>query len=136
MSLFFFFNDTATTWIYTYGHTLSLHDALPICGRKGKADEGWSGSQRACPVRAVRAGEGAAHADRSCTAARHAEIERLQPHPNATGPRLHLRNPQARRVLSVAPPARAGQPHRRTSEQRRVGKESARTGIMGWWAVT
>src|SRR3546814_12601789 len=27
----FFFNDTATTEIYTYGHTLSLHDALPIC---------------------------------------------------------------------------------------------------------
>src|SRR3989337_3209817 len=29
--LFFFFNDTATTEIYT----LSLHDALPICGRSG-----------------------------------------------------------------------------------------------------
>src|SRR5574337_1121227 len=28
-SYFFFFNDTATTEIYT----LSLHDALPICGR-------------------------------------------------------------------------------------------------------
>src|SRR3546814_15255440 len=27
----FFFNDTATTEIYTYVHTLSLHDALPIC---------------------------------------------------------------------------------------------------------
>src|SRR3546814_791917 len=27
---FFFFNDTAPTEIYTYGHTLSLHDALPI----------------------------------------------------------------------------------------------------------
>src|SRR5213075_3604010 len=33
--LFFFFNDTATTEIYTTRHTLSLHDALPIstlCG--------------------------------------------------------------------------------------------------------
>src|SRR3546814_11660458 len=29
--MFFFFKDTATTEIYTYGHTLSLHDALPIC---------------------------------------------------------------------------------------------------------
>src|SRR3546814_1537547 len=29
-STFFFFNDTATTEIYTYFHTLSLHDALPI----------------------------------------------------------------------------------------------------------
>src|SRR3546814_14995499 len=26
----FCFNETATTEIYTYGHTLSLHDALPI----------------------------------------------------------------------------------------------------------
>src|SRR3546814_12050786 len=30
---FFFFNYTATTGIYTYGHTRSLHDALPICCR-------------------------------------------------------------------------------------------------------
>src|SRR2546422_6334474 len=29
LSIFFFFNDTATTEIYT----LSLHDALPICRR-------------------------------------------------------------------------------------------------------
>src|SRR3546814_7894658 len=28
--LTFFFNDPATTVIYTYGHTLSLHDSLPI----------------------------------------------------------------------------------------------------------
>src|SRR2546430_13377672 len=36
--LFFFFNDTATTEIYT----LSLHDALPICGkaRSCRADAG------------------------------------------------------------------------------------------------
>src|SRR2546430_12638991 len=32
MSLFFFFNDTATTEIYT----LSLHDALPISYRSGR----------------------------------------------------------------------------------------------------
>src|SRR5688572_32127630 len=30
--MFFFFKDTATTGIYT----LSLHDALPICGRTGR----------------------------------------------------------------------------------------------------
>jgi hypothetical protein len=29
---FFFFNDTATTEIYTWYDTLSLHDALPIPG--------------------------------------------------------------------------------------------------------
>src|SRR5210317_389849 len=28
--IFFFFNDTATTEIYTLSYTLSLHDALPI----------------------------------------------------------------------------------------------------------
>src|SRR3546814_4526946 len=31
--LYFFFHDTATTEIYTYCHTLSLHDALPILAR-------------------------------------------------------------------------------------------------------
>src|SRR2546422_9485232 len=35
-SFFFFFNDTATTEIYT----LSLHDALPISGHVGRASEG------------------------------------------------------------------------------------------------
>src|SRR3712207_7074315 len=37
LSIFFFFNDTATTEIYT----LSLHDALPIsgCGRKWRAGQ-------------------------------------------------------------------------------------------------
>src|SRR3546814_17464404 len=33
--LIFFFNDTATTEIYTYWHTLSLHDALPISALSG-----------------------------------------------------------------------------------------------------
>src|SRR3546814_6625269 len=28
--VYFFVNDTATTEIYPYSHTLSLHDALPI----------------------------------------------------------------------------------------------------------
>src|SRR3546814_11385692 len=32
---FFFFNETATTEIYTYFHTLPLHDALPILLRPG-----------------------------------------------------------------------------------------------------
>src|SRR5256885_11401839 len=35
--VFFFFNDTATTEIYT----LSLHDALPISGGKGDAAFAW-----------------------------------------------------------------------------------------------
>src|SRR3546814_15620220 len=32
--LYFFFNCTATTEIYTYRHTLSLHDAAPSWGRE------------------------------------------------------------------------------------------------------
>ena len=37
---FFFFNDTATTEIYTRFYTLSLHDALPICVVITNAAEG------------------------------------------------------------------------------------------------
>src|SRR3546814_14014815 len=41
LSLFFFvFNDTSTTESYTYGHTLSLHDALPISIRCTRARAG------------------------------------------------------------------------------------------------
>src|SRR3712207_8603806 len=36
MIMFFFFNDTATTEIYT----LSLHDALPICARRSTTTSG------------------------------------------------------------------------------------------------
>src|SRR3546814_20142366 len=32
-SVLFCCKDTATTEIYSYGHTLSLHDALPICAQ-------------------------------------------------------------------------------------------------------
>src|SRR2546430_15467339 len=52
---FFFFNDTATTEIYT----LSLHDALPICGaiarRTGRGRDQLSGCLRgARPARLER----------------------------------------------------------------------------------
>src|SRR2546427_13228913 len=55
---FFFFNDTATTEIYT----LSLHDALPISAARPRRDPGAGVSPR--PVRrlaqpGVRAGRGA-----------------------------------------------------------------------------
>src|SRR3546814_12111749 len=38
--LFVFFNETASTEIYTYLHTLSLHDALPIVRTSLKIAEG------------------------------------------------------------------------------------------------
>src|SRR2546430_7026051 len=40
MGFFFFFNDTATTEIYT----LSLHDALPISIGTGGPANGWNGT--------------------------------------------------------------------------------------------
>src|SRR3712207_7550201 len=62
LSYFFFFNDTATTEIYT----LSLHDALPISARA--RPEQWQGSVRHVDLRsslpaAVRGG-GSARAAR------------------------------------------------------------------------
>src|SRR2546430_16132696 len=48
-NLFFFFNDTATTEIYT----LSLHDALPICrtaAGPSRLAASCTARQRACPA--------------------------------------------------------------------------------------
>src|SRR3546814_11480519 len=52
-----FFNDTATTEIYTYGHTLSLHDALPI-----------SDGERTLAVSGARVDEGMRRIDVLCPA--------------------------------------------------------------------
>src|SRR5258708_21712696 len=60
--LCFFFNDTATTEIYT----LSLHDALPICRcarRRGEAGRGSRCRARCCR----REGQAAADRDRKST---------------------------------------------------------------------
>src|SRR2546426_9290915 len=45
LSVFFFFNDTATTEIYT----LSLHDALPICSVRGRRLEHAGANRRRQP---------------------------------------------------------------------------------------
>src|SRR5216684_9103103 len=64
--LFFFFNDTATTEIYT----LSLHDALPISARR------WA--SRASPIRSRRA------------ATHPIERRRSEEHTSELQSRLHL----------------------------------------------
>src|SRR3712207_9573749 len=51
---FFFFNDTATTEIYT----LSLHDALPICRAPGQGLEGRQGPAQRGVRRGDKAGQG------------------------------------------------------------------------------
>src|SRR3546814_11115905 len=65
---FFFFNDPATTEIYTYRPTLSLHDALPISAAGGAARHAEAGPGRglaqahhrllADPVEAVAEADG------------------------------------------------------------------------------
>src|SRR3546814_5041834 len=51
MICFFLFMDPATTEIYTYGHTLSLHDALPIWPMA----EARPGSPSNCPIASASA---------------------------------------------------------------------------------
>src|SRR2546426_9189051 len=70
---FFFFNDTATTEIYT----LSLHDALPICGEGlGRPDPvQWNVDRRIRRFRPVVASEAAHDSSRSVE-----DLERSEEH--------------------------------------------------------
>src|SRR2546422_4103482 len=82
MSHIFFFNDTATTEIYT----LSLHDALPISGRPP------DGPRRRVPRRYVPAGQGfheRGHSNGS-TQARASMVCRSEEHTSELQSRLHL----------------------------------------------
>src|SRR3546814_15827253 len=75
----FFFNDTATTEIYTYRHTLSLHDALPILevaagiAAIGALDLDHARAEITEPQRARRAGEELAEIEHRHTGERHDE---------------------------------------------------------------
>src|SRR5205809_7895577 len=76
-SLFFFFNDTATTEIYT----LSLHDALPISRDAGAGRAVW------------RTPAGAHDAQRrpdACGRAAHRASARSEEHTSELQSRLHL----------------------------------------------
>src|SRR2546429_9582147 len=71
-SFFFFFNDTATTEIYT----LSLHDALPICRRRAATGLG--------------AGNGRRRRQSRLPGARRKECRRSEEHTSELQSRLHL----------------------------------------------
>src|SRR3546814_16524061 len=79
--MYFFFNDTATTEIYTYGHTLSLHDALPICRLQAASievdDEGVETTDVAQGLDDVRRRAAAASQDGADTGQQFTRIERL-----------------------------------------------------------
>src|SRR3546814_13318448 len=64
--LYFFFNDSAYTEIYTYLHTLCLHDARPIYGSFSGGHRGRGGASGAVAERygdgVIGAGTGAARA--------------------------------------------------------------------------
>src|SRR6185369_9313129 len=94
---FFFFNDTATTEIYT----LSLHDALPISahGKRSQtlfmlqwARSLWRWRVASAPIDRARF---EARAGRECPA----RGERLRGHPFAAG---GLHDPQSQRALAAA----------------------------------
>src|SRR3546814_8599373 len=51
-----FFKQTAPTWIYPYGHTLSLQDALPVAGASPRSSASGQAAVTTSrwPVRATR----------------------------------------------------------------------------------
>src|SRR3712207_9333064 len=88
--IFFFFNDTATTEIYT----LSLHDALPICDRSRR-------TRRRDPHRAVGAAGRASERPGDCGAAR-AEPSRARRPPARSADRKSTRLNSSHANISYA----------------------------------
>src|SRR5213596_2464166 len=87
---FFFFNDTATTEIYTRPYTLSLHDALPITRaaqdrRRPRRGGRWFHRLRRDTRGRADAHAGVAGAGRSPAARRRG----LRARPGAAGPGAH-----------------------------------------------
>src|SRR5881397_3302700 len=106
----FFFNDPATTEIYTAQYTLSLHDALPIChARRGTSrpvsrDESHPPARRGPLLRSRRGGRGSAR--RRCprsAAARAASLRSTSGggHTSSSRPTRRAR-PRGREGLSTA----------------------------------
>src|SRR3546814_13678118 len=116
---YFFFNDTSTTEIYAYCHTLTLHDALPI----------WSGNSRRWKHRIPRATGRSSRLVASCRTVRWGRSNGLRC-PRRSRARSarngdadcrgsHPRTQCRQRSWVQGPPTRL--------EERRVGKESGST---------
>src|SRR3546814_15716054 len=87
--LYFCFNDTATTEIYTYLHTLSLHDALPISASRPSPEIASETS---------RSGAGSDRAPRSGHSTSHRLPSASSRATNSSSPASPLRRPEERRV--------------------------------------
>src|SRR3712207_8102465 len=81
---FFFFNDTATTEIYT----LSLHDALPICPRRRRL--GLLDPAHARPRRAAAEGLGRAQDPAARGARAEGHVDRSEEHTSELQSRQYL----------------------------------------------
>src|SRR5256885_12590799 len=87
--LFFFFNDTATTEIYT----LSLHDALPICRQRPRRTVGGvqrgvlrRGQRRPVGVQGPRSEEHTSELQSPCNLVCRLLLEKTNPLPRPTHP--------------------------------------------------
>src|SRR5260221_8974888 len=105
--LFFFFNDTATTEIYT----LSLHDALPICtvsaGSRATCSAGAIPRRTACPRSEEHTSELQSHSDLVCRLLLEKKKKRAPP-----------QFPCAQRSQPALPPQRAPRTPRICLQQR------------------
>src|SRR3546814_19499353 len=115
MLCFFFFNDTATTEIYTYLHTLALHDALPIFPAlprpaDGRADGAAQARRRARGVeqRDARLSGAAARRLRLCALARPLHGAAAGDHPSCAFSRRRALAPDRHRAARTARPGAGG----------------------------
>src|SRR3546814_11454935 len=123
----FVFHDAATTDIYTYLHTLSLHDALPICrrwrrrsARYGRGQSTWKSpwllsASRVTPLRDT--------AINICCPA-NSTTASFDPGPSGSKPTSSIERP------CFCPP-----PLGTRSEESRVGKECVSTRRHRRWSV-
>src|SRR3546814_3045217 len=125
--MFCFFNVTATTEIYTYGHTLSLHDALPILEPRPCPDvHRFVGTVSDAPVvilvgadgDRITGGPGLDHLDLDRGPRAAAQYQPRRHHEQDCCPLAHVRpHPLHPPGCSIRPPRHAGNAHRSETHQ-------------------
>src|SRR3546814_12687388 len=125
----FFFNVTPTTEIYTYGHPLSLHDALPISGSGIRCNAIASIIQgtvipgrysiSSAPIRLASGSAFDVRSGRWVRRSRHA----------SRGNAIMFEQRRKAPVQDIG----IGVVERARSEERHVGQECGSTGRSRWW---